>query len=263
MSSHGPGSGRPPRGHRDPDEDEAAGPPTGLTRLRRALLRPSRGQAVVAVLVALVAFAGVTQIHSNDANDTYAGLPQADLVQALNGLSAASRRSQSEIDRLEGTRSQLRSRTQRRSAALRQAHRELDTLGILAGTKPAVGPGIRITVHDPHDQYTVDHLLDGVEELRDAGAEAMQINGQVRIVAQTWFADAQPGMNVDGHHLTPPYVIDAIGNPVTLSRALNFPGGFKDDVKIDNGTTSVTRSDHVVVNVTRSAARPQYSAPAR
>ena len=41
-------------------------------------------------------------------------------------------------------------------------------------------------------------MLDTVEELRTAGAEAMQINGQVRVVAQTSFEDAVGGFSVDG-----------------------------------------------------------------
>ncbi len=87
-----------------------------------------------------------------------------------------SRRADKEIADLEKTRSQLADSTQRREAALKQATDESTTLGILAGTLPPTGPGIRITVTDPEDKVSLNNLLDGIEELRDAGAEAIEFN---------------------------------------------------------------------------------------
>ena len=66
-------------------------------------------------------------------------------------------------------------------------------LGILAGTVPATGPGVTITIDDPDGAVTRPTLLDGVEELRDAGAEAIEINDSVRVVASTSFTDGDGG----------------------------------------------------------------------
>ena len=89
-----------------------------MDRLRRALKSPSRGQAVVAVLVGVLAFAAVTQVRLAGKDDTYANLREAELIQALNGLQAASRKAERDISALETTRDQLRSSTQRRTTAL-------------------------------------------------------------------------------------------------------------------------------------------------
>ena len=94
--------------------------------------------------------------------------------------------------------------TRQRAAALEQSQKELATLGILAGTRAATGPGITITVAVNASRYRANNLLDGIEELRDAGAEAMQINDEVRIIAQTSFQDGDNGIVVDGRELTPP-----------------------------------------------------------
>ena len=75
---------------------------------------------------------------------------------------------------------------------------EADTLDILAGTVPVTGPGIRITIEEVDGPVDIDSLLDTVQELRTAGAEAMQINGEVRVVAQTSFEDGVGGIDVDG-----------------------------------------------------------------
>jgi len=236
-------------------------PETPADRLRRSLRHPSRGQAVVAVLVGLLIFAAVTQVRLYSAGNAYSGLRQSDLVQALNGLQAASTRANSEIRKLTKTRNQLRNSSEKRTAALVQANRELKTLGILAGTAPAVGPGIEIVVDDTKGEYQVNHLLDGIEELRDAGAEAISINHRVRVVAQSWFEDADNGIEVDGQIVTAPYTIDVIGDPDTLSKALDFPGGFKDDVSLDHGTTAVKKLKKINIDAVREATTPRFAQP--
>lgn len=233
--------------------------PTPGQRLKRGLLHPGKGQIAVAVLLGILGFAGVTQMRLYSSGDAYSGLPQSDLVEALSGLTAASTHAEAELAQLEQTRRNLQNNSDQGAAALQHARTELDTLGILAGTLPAVGPGLRIVVHDPQHHYRVDHLLDGIEELRDAGAEAIQINGQVRVVAQTSFTAGTSGIVVDGRLLTAPYTLDVIGNPTTLSAALNFPGGFKDEVAQDDGTTTVTQMQAVHVDVLRSGPQPKYA----
>jgi uncharacterized protein YlxW (UPF0749 family) len=239
----------------------ASTPPSGMARLRRSFFSPSRGQAVVAVLVGLLAFAAVTQARLTGKDDTYAGLRQAELIQALNGLQSASRKAERDISQLEATRDRLRSSTQRRTTALEQARKELRTLGVLAGTLPATGPGIRVTVQDPKGDLSLNHLLDGVEELRNAGVEAIEFNDRVRVIAQTSFEDDPDGVRVDGVVLRPPYVIDAIGDPDTLAGALTFQEGFADDVKLDSGSVSVKKEDRIKVTVTRTPSKPRYAQP--
>jgi uncharacterized protein YlxW (UPF0749 family) len=233
--------------------------PSGVDRLRRSFLSPSRGQAVVAVLVGVLAFAAVTQARITGKDDTYAGLREPELVQALNGLQSASRKAERDISDLEVTRNRLRSSTQRRTTALEQATQEVKTLGVLAGTVPATGPGVRITVQDPKGSLSLNHLLDGVEELRNAGVEAIEINDKVRVIAQTSFEDVSGGVRVDGVVLKPPYSIDAIGSSATLAGALQFQGGFSDDVAADGGSVKVKKEDRIAVTVTRTPARPRYA----
>ena len=232
---------------------------TGMDRLRRALKSPSRGQAVVGLLVGVLAFAAVTQVRLAGKDDTYANLREAELIQALNGLQAASRKAERDISALETTRDQLRSSTQRRTTALEQAQKEVQTLGVLAGTVPATGPGIKITVDDPKNELSLNHLLDGLEELRNAGVEAVEINDRVRVIAQTSFEEDPDGVRVDGVVLKPPYVIDAIGSPDTLAGALQFQDGFTDDVEMDGGKVSIKKADRIDVSVTRAPVKPRYA----
>ena len=232
-------------------------------RLVRALLRPSRGQVVVAVLLAVLGAAAVTQFRIAGRDNDYAGMRQADLIQALNGLQAASRRTEQDISDLEATRDALRDSNDKTATALQQAREELNTLGVLAGTLPAHGPGVRITVTVPDSHISLNVLLDGIEELRDAGAEAMEINDSVRVVAQTSFEAASDGINVDGRVLKAPFTIDAIGDPESVTCALRFPGGFVDDMALDEGKVSIKQSQEINVTVLRKAVKPQYAEPSQ
>jgi uncharacterized protein YlxW (UPF0749 family) len=67
---------------------------------------------------------------------------------------------------------------------------------------------------------------------------------------------------VDGHQLSPPYTIDAIGDPHTLAQAMAFSGGFIDDVKKVGGTVLVTQSQNIEIASVRQAAQPDYAHPA-
>jgi uncharacterized protein YlxW (UPF0749 family) len=71
----------------------------------------------------------------------------------------------------------------------------------------------------------VDSVLDTIEELRSAGAEAIQVNGKVRLVAQSSVQAVDGGLEIDGTRLTSPYVVDAIGDPHTLQGSLSLIDG--------------------------------------
>ena len=239
-------------------------PPDGRARLLGALRRPSsRGQATVAVLLAVLGFAAVTQVKANDKDDQYVGARQGDLVQYINNLSLASQRTEAEIARLEQTRDALRSDTRSRRTAVERAQQQADTLGIMAGSVPVVGSGVRVTVTDEKGGVGSNQLLEGLEELRDAGAEAIELNNRVRVVAQSSLKDVDGGVLVDGKVLRAPYVIEAIGSPHDLATALDFKGGFIDEVQRPDvdGKVETQETDKVEISTVVEPAAPQYAKP--
>ena len=211
----------------------APDPDPGRGRLWRAMVRPTRGQLIVAVLLAVVGFAGVAQVRTNTVDDTYAGLREQDLIDILDGLAGTTQRAQAEIQRLEETRDDLLSETRSREAALEAARNEVDTLSIIAGTVAVTGPGVRITIKEVAGHVRVEPFIDTVQALRSAGAEAIQVNGSVRVVASTSFQDVDGGIRVGGQVLKPPFVVDVIGSPEALGAALLFPDGPADQFAED------------------------------
>jgi len=236
-------------------------PGAGRQRLRTALLKPSRAQVVVAVLLAVVGFAAVTQVRATEVDNTYAGLREQDLIDVLNGLAGTTQRAEAEIARLESTRRDLQSSTDSRQAALAQAQDRADTLAILAGLVPVTGPGIRITITEDSAPVDVDTMLDTIQELRAAGAEAMQINGKVRIVAQSSVEEAAGGIYVDGTLLSAPYVIDVIGEPHTLTGGMTFLQGPQAQFEEDGQSVQIDELQSLDIESVRDPRQPDYAQP--
>lgn len=235
--------------------------PTGRRRLLDAFRKPSRRQAVVGLLLAIVGFAAVTQVTSYGVDDSYAGYRQQALIDVLNGLSGTTQRAEAEIARLEEARDDLRSDTSAEQAALEEARREAEVMEILAGVVPVTGPGIRITITEETGQVDIDSLLDTVQEMRTAFAEAMQFNGQVRVVAQTSFEEGTGGIYVDGTFLEPPYVLDVIGDPHTLHGGLTFPDGPIDQLEFDGARVEVEELQSLDIESVVEPARLDFAEP--
>ncbi len=236
-------------------------PESGRARLRAALVHPGRRQLVVAVLLAVVGFAGVVQVRTNDVDDSYSTLREQDLIDVLSGLAGTSQRARSEIDRLEQTKRELQSDSRKQGAALAQAQQQADTLNILAGLVPVTGPGIRVTITEQTGPVDIDSILDTIEELRSAGAEAMQVNGQVRVVAQTSLEDAVGGFSVDGTLVKSPYVIDVIGDPHTLHGALVFNQGPASQLHDDGADVQIDELERIDIESVHQADKPEFAQP--
>lgn len=239
--------------------------PQQLRRLARP--RATRSQLLVALLCGLLGFALVVQVRNSGSDAGLRGARTEDMTRILDDLGARSDRLRTEIDALRVTRDRLADGTDRSRAALMESERRAQELGILAGTLPASGPGVLVTITDPAGKVRANVVLDAVEELRDAGAEALQIDGgaaAVRIVAATAFLDdPSGGLLVAGQRLRPPYRLTAIGDPATLLPALRIPGGVVDTVATAAGArAAVAAAPTANVAALHRPAAPRYARPA-
>jgi uncharacterized protein YlxW (UPF0749 family) len=246
----------------DPEDRPTAAPAdVALQRLRQALLRPSRAQVIVGVLLAGLGFAAITQVRTNTTDNTYAGYREQDLVDVLSGLADTSQRAQAQINQLEKTRRQLEQNKSDQTAALQAAQKQAEELSILAGWVPVTGPGIRLTVTEGPRPVDVDPVLDAIEELRSAGAEAMQVNGTVRLVAQSAVEPAPGGLRIDGTLLTSPYVFDVIGDPHTLQGALTLIDGPVAQFKDTGATVDIEQEEALDITAVHKPTTPQFAQP--
>ena len=121
--------------------------------------------------------------------------------------------------------------------------KELNELKTAYGLLSVEGPGVKITINDLHKKnYKADwdlsfstvhntDLLNIVKDLKNAGAEAISINGK-RIIETTSITCEGPVIMINGQYIVPPFRIYAIGDSDALNFALTTAPGFSTHVDI-------------------------------
>ncbi|MBO2454050.1 DUF881 domain-containing protein [Actinomadura barringtoniae] len=231
----------------DVDRDAPARPP-GLLELLRP--RTNLGQLIGGLLCLVLGFAMVAQVQSTRRDTTFATARQDELVGILSDLSQRSERLRGDLRDLENTKAGLE-RDGQGETALEEARRRATTYGLLAGTLPAEGPGIELLIADPRRSVHAVNLLDALQELRDAGAEVIQVN-DVRAGVDTYFLDTPGGITADGRRLQPPYTFLAIGDAHTLTTALGIPGGVVKTLQNAGAAPTITQRAQITVRAIRS-----------
>lgn len=121
------------------------------------------------------------------------------------------------------------------NSELEEANKKIVDGNKMIGLSEVNGAGVIVTISDSDvDQNSVldssdllvhdKDILKIVNELKNAGAEAISINGQ-RVVLTTSIVCGGNIINVNGEKIGSPFEIKAIGLPETLAN-LNRPGGF-------------------------------------
>ncbi|GAA1701770.1 DUF881 domain-containing protein [Propioniferax innocua] len=255
-----------------PDAEEISGGVTrvsddperpGLQRLWYAMWHPGRGQFMIAAMLCVLATMVVMQVRTTNEDQTYANTRREDLVQLLDGLNHESRRLENEIAELERTKAELEYGGDAREVARAEAERREDALAILSGESPAYGPGVRITIKDTNGAVEAQMVLSAVQELRDAGAEAIEINDSIRVVESTWFGGGSGSLVVDDVPLGHTIVIDAIGSPEALSEAVRFRGGVESQVTSTEvgATLMMSEVDDLTVASVYQRQPPEHARP--
>ncbi len=253
----------------DPASDPVSAEPadsrvmTGRQRLAAALWPPrlTASHVLVAALLALLGAAVTFQARFHGSDTQLSGARQSDLVRILDDVADRSDRLSEESQRLEINLERLRGGANREAAALEQSEARAQALGILTGSVAAQGPGIELTINDPARQVDATNLLDALQELRDAGAEAVQINS-VRVVADTFFVDAGPGrVRVGDVELPAPYIFLVVGDPRTLQSALSIPGGVIEVLRGKDAQATISQRQRVTITAVDSPDPPRYTRP--
>ncbi|MCV7313166.1 DUF881 domain-containing protein [Mycobacterium paraffinicum] len=239
---------------------------TGLS----ALVRGGRSRLAFGMLAALLCLllgvAIVTQVRQNESGDSLETARPADLLVLLDSLRQREATLNAEVNELQNTLNSLQASGNNDQAAIQAAQAKLAALSILAGAVGATGPGVTVTIDDPGPGVSPEVILDVINELRAAGAEAIEINDahqSVRVGVDTWVVGMPGSLTVDTKTLSPPYSILAIGDPPTLAAAMNIPGGAEDSIKRVGARMSVRQADRVDVTTLRQPKPHQYAQPVK
>lgn len=148
---------------------------------------------------------------------------------------------------------------------------DLEKYKMAAGVVDVKGPGVVITVEDPlpteefTDEYSVimlryELLLSLVNKMKDAGAEAISINGQ-RIIVTTEISLAGDNVNINTVPTAPPYIIKAIGNPDTIESTLTIRFGIIEQMKNYGLRINIKKSDEIEVPRYSGILKYRYAEP--
>ena len=242
------------------DPPSPAAPPSGWRKVVQ-LLRPrgTRSELLTGLLCLALGFALAVQVGQST-GDQLSSLRQDELVRLLDEVTQRADQLDAEVGDLEEIRDDLQSEDGRDQAARDLAQQRAEQEGILSGRLPAQGPGVQLHVTDGAKPLEAQALFNLLEELRNAGAEAIQVNG-VRLVTTSYFVDSGGGIVLDGAAIASPYEWTAIGDPDTIDRALEIPGGALPRIREEGGEATTTRADEVQVDAVRIPGQPEHAEP--
>ena len=227
--------------------------------------RTSRAQTRIALIVVALAvglLVGV-QVSSRDRQTSrLAAESPEDLTRILADLNEEADALARQVTDLRLKLQRYESSSTRDDQALDDVRKTLADLEVLAGTTPVRGPGVTVAIEDPGASVSWEPFLDLIQELRDAGAEAIAVNG-VRVVASTWLGPSSPGVTVDGETIASPYTIEAIGAASAIREALAIPGGPVSLLQAQPGlTVEVSEATGLRLPALRREIRFEYARPA-
>lgn len=208
-------------------------------------MKKTSGIIVMTALAVLIGLIISIQIRTTESSDIGGLIPVAKakgLEQELRELRAEKDAIMQEYLDMEERLAEIEKENLSEDALLQSATKDLEKYKISAGVVDVIGPGVIVTVDDPvptednpGDGYSTimlryDLLLSLVNKLKDAGAEAISINGQ-RIIATTEISLAGDNVNINTVPTAPPYTIKAIGNPDTLDSTLTIRYGIVETMR--------------------------------
>lgn len=222
---------------------------------RKDWRRSLRRQLLIAVLTAALGFGMAVQVRQTQADDL-SNMRQDDLVKLLDEVTRRSEDLTAERSQLRTDRSQLQSG----SDQSRYLETYATVQSILAGAEPVHGPGVMVIIDDPGRNVAAHDMVHMLEELRNAGAEAVSV-GPTRLVASSYFVDTTGGILSDGELLSPPYRWRAIGNSSTLSGALEIPGGALAGFRNAGATVTMVEEEDIEITAVRTLTPLEYATP--
>lgn len=141
-----------------------------------------------------------------------------------------------------------------------------------SGRADLKGPGITISMYDNSEErgfgfdlnYDVIHdidILNIINDLRVAGAEAISINGE-RIISTSKIKCGGPIIRINERSSAPPFVIKAIGDPKLLNASVNAPGTNGDILKnVYNKGFETTTEDLITIPGYKGIFNFKYAKP--
>jgi uncharacterized protein YlxW (UPF0749 family) len=174
---------------------------------------------VVSLIAIALGFLLVVQLRSQAAvARTLAAQDDTSVALLINDLNRANNQLIQQGAALTQQEAQLRTALTAGGADAQAIQKELTSLRVVNGEVPVHGPGLQIRI----DGTIMDfELQDALNNLRNAGAEAIALNGQ-RIISSTSVQSRGDTLLINGHAVSSPLSLLVIGDPEQLGPAADL-----------------------------------------
>jgi uncharacterized protein YlxW (UPF0749 family) len=138
---------------------------------------------------------------------------------------------------------------------------DVNRLRVFTGQSEVTGPGVELRIAANLQPENVEDLIN---ELRNAGAEAIAISGE-RIAVNSAVTSYQGKVVINGTLVQSPFVFQAIGQPDTLDRALGRKGGMVSYLRTayPSGEVTLVKQSSMTLPMYRGTLRLQNAQPVR
>ncbi len=196
--------------------------------------RSRYGIVAVTAIGLLLGVLAVTQFRSREVfTRSLTAESASSLTTLIAQISDRNRALRDEIFALRLRLEAAQSETQSGETALKELREQMQQFRVATAVTRVTGSGVEVRIEGPFDERAMSDL---VNELRNAGGEAIAVNG-VRIGPRAWFGKAPDGLAIGDRVVSSPYRVQAIGAPETVAVALTRTGGIIGQLGLIYGRT--------------------------
>lgn len=184
-------------------------------------MRTRAAQLSMAFIAVVIGLALVAQFRSQTRPTELTSLPVAELSTRIQTLSNGNGQLRAALQEQTDLLAEYQAAGAVGTSALDVSREELRRIRAYSGLAAVEGQGIIVRVSGDLDAIAVNDLIN---ELRNAGAEALAVDG-TRITSATIVVQGASALEVDGAPIDRTFTLTAIGDPDGLVAALQRPGG--------------------------------------
>jgi len=201
-------------------------------------MKTNFGSISLAVVALFLGVAAATQFRSQDVYSRSLELETpSSLTTLIANLSERNNELRNEIFDLRRDLESAQSSVSSGQGTLSEAEKQVVRLRVFSAESAVSGPGIAIRIDGGFDERALSDL---VNELRNAGAEAITVN-EVRVGPRSFFSGtADHAVAVDGRALRGPWTVRAVGSPDVVYVAMTRTGGIIGQFELIYRTTRFT-----------------------
>jgi uncharacterized protein YlxW (UPF0749 family) len=222
-------------------------------------MKQPRSQLALAAIALLLGLLVVVQLRAQQAGTGLETQSSQDLTLLIANLTTRNDQLRGEVADIQDQLDAMAAANARGETSVGRLRGELERARTWSGEDPASGPGIRVLLFGGVPAAAISDL---VNELRNAGAEAISIGG-VRVVVGTTPVGAPGALSVEGTPLGPRVEVMAIGNPAVLTGGLTRAGGLVAQLqaRYEEVLVEVTPLDVVAVPAAGRSLAPVRGVP--